>query len=97
MEDIKKEFTTWLAKYEDFYNPEIGTDDLWIWIEQKIKDAKEEGFQAGCDFTCKQYGDGKTENQIKIEELNEVYGYIDFMDDTLIKYLDKRIKELKEK
>lgn len=57
MEDIKKEFECQAIK--SLASPRTAIDELWQWIESKIKDAKEEGFQAGCDFTCKQYKEGE--------------------------------------
>ena len=58
MEDIKKEY---LEKFElDESNILVADkNELWSWIEQKIKEAKDEGFQAGCDFVSKQYKEGK--------------------------------------
>lgn len=85
----------------------VNADRVWQWIETKIDEAKEEGFNAGCDYTCKQYGDGKTEAQIideackkaKIEE-NEYW--IDFKNKDWTNLihttsLQNRIRELSQK
>lgn len=70
---LEEEFEEKFCKYLDFpenslpmVRPELYTnfEPIIDWIEAKIDEAKEEGFNAGCDYTCKQYGDGKTEAQI---------------------------------